>query len=1498
MKFRLLISISLVVVFSGMIRVSLAQTIPKSFSTDPPQFLSELSAYFESVHEKDKRKDAREMYQKFEEAWQAGTFSGPRQERIMKMANTMLKYKMRPIPHYYQFLNALLLFVNTQPDDSSFEAWFKTLDKTLDKSSSRKFLAFLDISVSLFEGNFLYNSGTAKWRSSSNQFTFEYDTVPKVVFPSLTLTCYVNKDSAVISNTSGVYYPTQFKWTGKGGKVNWERTGIPESQVWCELGDYQLEVRFAKYEADSVTFYNKEYFDKPLIGKLEEKVLSTATEEQASYPRFVSYYGRLQIKEIFKDIDYEGGFSMHGPRLIGSGNADQPAMLIFKKDGKPFVNVASRSYTIRKDRITSTRASITIYMDGDSLYHPGLEMKYIDKSRELSLIRTDEGISMSPYYDSYHNIDIYCEAVYWKMEEPMINFTMIKGAANEGNAIFESSSYYRLSRYLKLQGIDDVNPVDQVYKYCRRNNIRDFSLDDYLQAIHFPPEQVKANLLRLAIRGFLEYDLDKDQVHVKDRLFNYINARDAKTDYDVIQFNSTIKALPNATLSLLNFDLKLRGVPNVYLSDSQNVYIYPENQELVLKRDLDFLFAGRVHAGNFDFFAHDCSFDYGKFKLNLPTVDSLSFMVRSREANSYGERPLIRVKSVICTLSGDILIDHPNNKSGVTSYPEYPIFNSKTDSYVFYDRFSIQRGAYKRGKFFFHVYPFSISNLDKIATDDIKFDGYLVSAGIFPDIEKPLVVQEDYSLGFTTVTSPGGFPVYGGVGTYANAIDLSNKGLKGDGKLMYLVSTSESHEFTFFPDSVNAELQHFELREQLAGTEYPPVKADDVYLHWTPYLDILMLATHTKPINMYDGQTLLTGKMYLTPQVLTGSGTAQIADAELDAELMRFKNKVFDSDTADFRLKTFDLKQLAFSTHNYKSHIDFITRKGDFKSNGGGSKVDFPLNQYICFMDEFEWYMDMEEISLANTRTTAIPTSDKGDIRELIDIDISGSEFVSVHPKQDSLRFLSPKARYNLRNNIIYAEQVSYIRVADAAIFPDKGKVTIFKEAKMKTLENAKILANTTTKYHTIEESTVDIFSRKSYTGKGRFTYVDEKARKQDIWMNKVTVDTTLQTIALGHISDSMAFQLNDHFDFSGDVQLFASREFLTFTGGYRIKHECDTNYRSWVKFMAEINPKEIYLPVPENIQDLTLKSLFASLAFSQKNNHLYAAFLSRKENYSDQELVSARGWIYYSEKHKEYQIASREKLTTPLLPGSLLALNTEHCILRGEGPFNLGTVFGQVKLQSFGGVDYYIVPDSASFDLVMALDFFFVDDGMKMISNALKEANLMAADLSKDKYKRALGEIMGVKDADELITEISLYGNMKKIPSELNHTFVFSDVMFKWNPLTNSFMSQGPIGIGNMQKNQINKYVKGYIEITKKRSGDILDIYLEVNENQWYYFNYSRNLMQAISSQTEFNTMITELKPEKRTSKGEKGEDTYRFNASTLKKKKDFLRRMEGYSE
>ena len=99
-------------------------------------------------------------------------------------------------------------------------------------------------------------------------------------------------------------------------------------------------------------------------------------------------------------------------------------------------------------------------------------------------------------------------------------------------------------------------------------------------------------------------------------------------------------------------------------------------------------------------------------------------------------------------------------------------------------------------------------------------------------------------------------------------------------------------------------------------------------------------------------------------------------------------------------------------------------------------------------------------------------------------------------------------------------------------------------------------------------------------------------------------------------------------------------------------------------------------------------------------------------------------------------------------------------------------------------------------------------------------------------------------------------------------------------------------IGIANINKTQVNKYVDGQIELIKKRTGDVLTIYLELDFNNWYYFNYTREVMLAVSSNEAFNTIIKDLKADKRKKAGVGGEADFSYNICPPSKKTQFLRK------
>jgi len=1013
----------LLVVLCMISTVSFGQS-PKTFSSDSVKFLDEINDYFSSVkgREKEGKTFVKEEFKPF---WYGGHLSEVKRKFVYSTCKAMIKKRQRPFPDYHNFFLALINFHKSDLEESSFTSWKASIEKLLWTASARKLSDFLKVSNGLFGSNKIYQSNSVQWFTGNNNYIFVFDSLAKIIFTDTDLYCAVKGDTASIKGTSGIFYPTERKWAGKGGRVDWKRAGLDNSKVYAELKNYNIKLSKQSYKADSVVFTNKIYFQSPLLGTLEEKAVPDATVKNATYPRFQSYSTRFEISNLADGkVDFSGGFSIRGSKFIGSGSSTEDAILIFKYNKKPLVKAASKTFIFREDRITSSDASITMFFDKDSVFHPSIKLKFDIKNKLLVLIRTQEGISKTPYFNSFHNLDMYIEEIDWKLDSSKMEFKTLIGSS-QGIAEFVSNNYFKVDVYRKLQGMDQINPLVALKQCAGKLGRNTFTGQEYASFRRVEARAIRPYLIPIANAGFIIYDPRDDEIILQDRLFNFLNAKVGKADYDVIGIHSEVKGgHVNATLNLLNYDIKVLGVKQVFLSDSQNVSIYPSRRQIVLKKNRDFVFGGVVSAGRFTYFGKDYYFNYEKFKIDINGADSLMFTVRRFTPDAFGNFPDVRVKSVIEQINGDIQIDQQNNKSGRKRLSEYPIFTSAKESFTYYDKRAVQRGVYKRDKFYFKIDPYTLDSLDNFSTQGLKLDGQLTSAGIFPDFRETLSVQPDYSLGFVRPTPAGGFTAYNDKGKFNNNISLSNEGLHGDGTIDFLTSTLSSEDMIFFPDSVNGTAQQFEIKEQKGATEYPSAKADTVYVHWTPKKDLMQIYTINKPMDLYNGQATMKGRLDYSSKAMTGNGKLEFSGATMSADLMKFKNQKITSDTASFSLKALESSQFAFSTKNVNAIIDFEKRTGDFASNGQGTVVDFPVNQFICYMDNFKWYMDKGDIELSS-RDALKPKDDRL-------LELSGPEFISTNPKQDSLRFNAPKAKFDFKKYIITAQDVAWINVADA----------------------------------------------------------------------------------------------------------------------------------------------------------------------------------------------------------------------------------------------------------------------------------------------------------------------------------------------------------------------------------------------------------------------------------------------------------------------------------
>jgi len=866
-------------------------------------------------------------------------------------------------------------------------------------------------------------------------------------------------------------------------------------------------------------------------------------------------------------------------------------------------------------------------------------------------------------------------------------------------------------------------------------------------------------------------------------------------------------------------------------------------------------------------------------------IDSLHISYLSEEFTGSGYPALEQVNNLIRDLSGEMLIDRPDNKSGRESYTTYPIFKSNTDGFVYYDKPNIQNGVYTSDKFFFKVYPFEMDSLNNYNSFSMKFDGELVSAGIFPDIRETLRLQDDHSLGFTYSTPDSGLSLYGGKGLYSDVIQLTNDGLTGEGSFTYISSITNSDQIIFFPDSLYAEALDFTINDINQQGKFPNVNSKESIIKWYPYLDELYAKEGESSFDMFDNEAKLEGNMLLNPDGLTGNGRILLEGAELLSDRYLFSSTEIVADTADFFLKSLHTEGYTVFTENIFARVDIKNQQGSFESNENYSLVSFPENMYVSYLDRFDWDMQTKELIMGES-------SDSYMAESIDDESFTGPRYISLDPAQDSLSFISPLAFYDYENNTINANHVRYIDVADVRIYPRDELITVNPDNYIETLENAVIIANRETRNHQFYHASVNITGNNSYTAEADYDYTDELNQVQTIHFTNILSNNQGKTTGMGVIAEEENFRLNPNYHFQGKFSIEAEKEFLLFDGGILIAHGCSNLVNRWLYFSAEIDPLDIYIPVSESPVDIERNNIYAGLYMFYDSVHIYPAFLSARKNYSDQSIVTATGYLYYDKSTGEYLIAEKEKLKDRSLPGNLISLHHEQCILYGEGNLNMGADLGQVQLITYGSIQHNINTNETSTEVLLGIDFYIDDQVMQIMAGEIDSIpGLNNTETQSETYTKSMTGLLGRESYEAFQTELGLFGTVRQLPENFQHTLLLSELKLNWDNVANSWLSSGDIGIEGINNKRVSKRISGLFELQVRRSGNIWDIYVESDRRTWYYFGYTRGVMQVHSSNNVFLDRMKDLKQRNRRLKV-KGGESYIYMVSTDAKRNTFYRR------
>lgn len=1478
---KILITLPIWVTLTGGALLAYLHSQDTKFSGQHALFPAEL----QSILNDDTQKKEEKFLKSFPAFWQSDTIDFQTRESIIATANLILDILPSDKSYIINYIKVVASFYRNPYAQKHYVVWQKYLSEQIKTGNLKAELLYSLINETnpLIDSSAFWTNQQHYWKVvPHNSYKLILQNGLKATFENVRLVCKRSaKDSIYISGTTGSYSFTDLKWEGNLGTVSWSRSGFDEQRISIKLNRYRIDLRKNGYTADSVLLYYPEYFKQPILGRMEDKASPVYQTVGVEYPEFNPYQKWFNVKNIFKNIDYSGNFRISGSKLIGIGPDGNLAKVTIWRKGKPFLTAEGRIMLIEQSRLSADKARIVIYIDKDSIFHNGLSFSYLNNSRTVTINPTDRLTTQSPFYSSYHKIYVWSNQLSWNIDMDEILFGSGFGAALS-KAEFESENFFNQELFDNMMGASEFHPILTTWNYTRKIKSNSFKAIDLAVSVRRAPEEVKIEMMRLAKLGYVLYNFETDEVTITEKLRYNVLARFGRTDFDVIRFNSSTEgSKPNAKLDLNNLNLTIEGVNRISVSDSQNVFISPYKNTITFQKNRDFEFGGRVRAGLFTFYGKAFRFDYAQFKIELQKVDSLVLDYQTDYRDNYGMRLTQGVANALHIISGDILIDKPHNKSGREYNPQYPIFNCTSKSYVYYDAPYIHGGVYKRDSFYFEIQPFVYENMDNFEKADMNFKGILYSGNILAPIEETLRIRPDNSLGFITTTPPDGYAIYKGKGTAFNKIDLSNQGLIVNGSISYITSSTESDKMLLFPDSMVTRSNQFTIAKRETGIEFPNVKGGKHQIKWLPKADKMFISKGEKPFIIYDSLAQFTGNLLLQPLGLTGKGNMHIPNGKLSANLFEYAANSFVSPQTTLAILKPGTDSTSLSTSKVKAQVNFTQMQGEFSRVDKSIYASLDALWYDTYLDRFKWDLKGNKVYMETLMAQEDVLAGKFRVSDMVDRDSipPGSLFYSTKASEDSLYFFSPKAVYNTAQVHLAADSVRYIITADATLFPAKKKVQVDAKNRMYKFTNARIRANNTTAYHTLHTADIKVNGRKSYGGSAYYDYIDERDSVQTIFFPKVYSDNNMNTYAEGTLTEPDSFMLSPQFAYIGNVSLSAPEKYLFFKGGSKPIYNCPGTIGQWVKFEAQINPKDVLIPIDESPRNLNLHRLISGTIIAEDSIKLYGGFLRSRKFWSDSSLVHAWGYMNYNNKNRRFTIAPLHKLQNPDTCGNSVSIQKDYCWVFGEGNVRLPVNLYELRTKIYGSVIHKLEPNQATIDAIIKLDFFFNQKALEAMANQLAGAiTLDKVDLNRKLYRKMLYDWLTPQELPDALNQISLFGSFTQIPKSLQSTITLSDVKLRWDPQKKSFVSVGKLGVGTIGNIQINRYVNGLIEFYKGRNSDRMILYIHIGDNEYYSFYYATKVLMVSSTNPEFWGPIDKQKNSERTFKSKERRTSFRY--------------------
>ena len=1448
------------------------------FPDNPGDFVTQLDGFMNAS----KRPDMAESYSVFKKAYKAGQLPEAEMKQIIVVSNRMRELKLGAFPYFKNYINAVTAAKNN-PDSTVFKRWHIATYQTLQgaiQGKTKTIGQFLEFSADFMTNSALKSGegGSVSWKIRGGKWDFQFIDSSKqaiLVVENADLYGVRKKDSIGVYRTSGTYYPFQERWNGRQGKISWQSTGL-DSSVYALLTTYSVDVNKPLFKSDSATLYYPLYFPQgPIQGSLQHYVEVTSRDSSGQYPKFESFQKTLQINKIGEGVEYVGGFKLWGNSIYGYGNPVEPARLkVYNKKRQPVFSGTSDLFIIKRETsvVAENVDAKMIMEDGTEITHPGSLMRLDIKKASIVLERGQKGSQRNPFYSTFYNMNLDAEriAFYFNGDSLEIGAQVPGRKGIPQTVSFESNNLYEPATMIRMQSIAEKNPISVLYLLALstgKNENDVYVVTDNAFAAAINPKWDNANiqtlLAQMVAEGFINYYFEKHLVVLRDKLIHYALASAGKKDFDAIKIESTSSS-SNAKLDVKSKQTTITEVKRLELSNRQHVAVIPSDKKLLLLKNRDMRLSGRLFAGYALFEGRDMAFNYDKFEIQFDSVKNLDFYLPFGEKDlTGGLRKANAMNSTIEYVSGVLLVDAPNNKSGKEDLDMFPSMQSKKNAFVYYQRPEAQNNAYRRDSFFFKLDPFSFNALDNYEPEDLKFKGEMRPALIFPPFKETIIVRpDDKSFGFIHRTPAAGYPTYDKKGNYVGTVDLSNKGFLGKGTVSYLTADIESEDLIFKPKQMIGTAKKFFMKEDRVGAvKTPQAAGQDVKVNWLPFRDSMYVESKAKDFTLFKAEGFThKGVLVLTPSGLKGRGVFEWDGGKLTSRLIAYGPFQAGADTADLQIKSLSGGGIAFDSKNVDGELDFDKQEGHFKANTADANTTLPLDKYQTSMNEFDW--DMKEQTI---KFKADPNKP--------------GVFISIDPNRDSLRFTGKTALYDMKTNLLKVGGVEVIKSADAFIYTEKGDIEIQAGGAMAQLTNAKIVADTVNKYHTITRATVDISGKKDYKAKGYYQY-NIPGYEQEILFDNIIGERVgggsrntknVLTSASGPIKEETNFRMDIKTFFKGDAKLEANKPNMRFEGFAKIDADKLPNSQ-WFMVNTSIDKNAPTIRI-KNSKNESDDPLITGIYLSRETGECYPRVLLPAYARVDRPLIDVQDYFKYEAANDRFIFGDSAKVVGNTQRGSKMIFDNRVGSVLAEGPIALGSGLEYMKIKAAGKLRTdFNTSDSTGYaisgEVMSGAEFFLPAKLTDALVSSLRAATYDAPNAiytaQNAFYQQAVPEFVSDPKLEETISA-DLKNNLILLPKTDNKfAILLGKHNITWNPEYQSFLSvDDKMPLITVNGEQINKILTTYVEYKMPANeDDRFYIHISVTPELWYFFGYQSGVMNVASSDTKFNEILIAMKP------------------------------------